>query len=342
MRPRAPMRHRADWFVEAPWPCSWLTTLAAPWQSTGLAPAGRLGSPLVAMTVESHLGAPVPRHRTHGPRLAASARHKGRRPRRPLYFASPPNTRPVDRFMRCVPVHAKHFTGSKTSGAAGASSANHPCTFRRVAGHRYIKVAMLDRNRSAFRPFDPDQCGSSAARKQTARTPHRQVARRLHRAKTSAATTVYDPTCGSESEPKLPDPPAESPATNNRTHQPEAMAAEMGQFPPPAPQKRSADSRPVRPCSCPASDEAGVGVLARKRDHDRHLTVIGKRRPAGNPDAFFERACGHLGSRARKSALREAGSYAQYSRAPADCEELAWRHLRVRQCRSQCWLWPTS
>jgi hypothetical protein len=77
-------------------------------------------------------------------------------PRRPLYFASLPNTRPVDRFMRCVRVQARHFTASKAS-AGGASSANQPCTFSRVAGHRYIKVAMLDRNRSAIRPFDPNQ-----------------------------------------------------------------------------------------------------------------------------------------------------------------------------------------
>ena len=46
----------------------------------------------------------------------------------------------MDRFIKCVPLHAAHLTESKIVSlvSAGGSSANNPCTFRPVVGHRKI------------------------------------------------------------------------------------------------------------------------------------------------------------------------------------------------------------
>jgi hypothetical protein len=60
-----------------------------------------------------------------------------------IYSLSTPSTLPVVRLTRCMRVQARHFTASKTSPSfADGSSASHPCTFRRVMGHRKMKVAI--------------------------------------------------------------------------------------------------------------------------------------------------------------------------------------------------------
>jgi len=51
---------------------------------------------------------------------------------------SAPNTHPVDRFTKCSCAHARQVTASyvASSSSSDTSSANHPCTFRPVVGHR--------------------------------------------------------------------------------------------------------------------------------------------------------------------------------------------------------------
>ena len=93
----------------------------------------------------------APRH-LHRERAAERERNKQRACRRNVtdqpkscsyvrpYWSSPASTLPVARFMRCTRLQAGSHGLVRSPSSTAASSANHPCTFRPVVGHRQKKT----------------------------------------------------------------------------------------------------------------------------------------------------------------------------------------------------------